>query len=185
MSAPSPSIDRVVASFRRRLEHYDQAHDLPDDAAERFGRSAADFVAARELFRGELADRIGPVFDAKAVAIYLAPPGHPLTTEAVRQKAKRHDLVAFQSDDRQWLFPQWQFDTAAGELVPHAEVIDLWKQLPHDRWMSRANLAVWMNARLRSLAATPVEHVRGHGPAGPVLQRAVSRLRARAAGAGI
>lgn len=182
MGSPTADIERAVSSFRARLEEYAATYDLSGGRGERLAREAVDFAAARELFRGEIADRVGPVYATDALAEYLAGPGKPLTGEAIRKRAKELRLVAFQSDDGHWLYPAWQFESAAGRLVPIPAVIALWGQLPHGDWTSGANLAVWMNTRMRSLDATPVERARYRGADDPELATVVSRLCARVAG---
>lgn len=182
MSPRTAGLDRAVTSFRERLEEYAEAYGLTDDRVERIARSAVDFAAARELYRGETADRIGPVYGTEALAEYLVEPGRPLSTEAVRKRAKERRLVAFRSDDGHWLYPAWQFQSAGGRLVPLPEVIELWRRLPHGDWMSEANLAVWMTTRMRSLRETPVDRAHRRGPDDPELVSVVARLRARVAG---
>ncbi len=180
MSTPTADIDHAVARFRRRLEEYAETHQLSHDRAVQIARQAVDFAAARELYRGEIAGRVGPVYNVEALAEYLTV--KTMTSEAVRKRAKELRLVAFQTDDRHWLFPAWQFDSAGGQLVPNARVIALWQQLPHGGWMDAANLTVWMNTTMRGLGVTPVERARERGADDRALGEAVSRLRARSAG---
>jgi len=101
---PSTSLEQIVASSRDRLASYTPAAHLDAQGAERIGRDAADFVAARSLFRSRIATRIGPVYDTEQLARWQAPPNHPLTPVAVRKRAGRQ-LIAFQAEDRAWLFP--------------------------------------------------------------------------------
>ena len=182
MSTRMTDLDRAAASFRERLEEYAETYGLAADRVERIARNAVDFAAARELYRGVTARRIGPVYGTEALAEYLAAPGRSLTTEAVRKRAKERRLVAFRSDDGHWLYPAWQFQSAGGRLVPVPEVIELWRRLPHGDWMSEANLAVWMATRMRSLDETPVDRARRHGAEDPELVSVVARLRARVTG---
>lgn len=176
------SIEQAVTSFRARLASYRQLPELDRAAAEALGRDAADFAAARELLRDEVAGRIGPVYDAEQLARWLTPAGQPLTSEAVRKRAKLRQLVAFQTSDRSWVFPAWQFDVAGGVLVPHPQVTALWRALPHGRWMSAANLAVWMHTRSRTLRDTPASVARRRSAEDPALRAVVARLHARVDG---
>lgn len=158
----------------------------PDDVdADRLGAEAADWVVSAmyaSVGGSPLARRIGPVYTTEDLARWLVAPGRdPLTTQAVRKRAKQRRLVGFLTDDRQWAFPAWQFDRAAGRLVPRREVVALWGRLPHDSFLSAADLAAWMNTRLEALGATPAERADRYGADDDAVAAAVSRLRARAA----
>jgi hypothetical protein len=176
-------VDEVVAAFRAQLEA-----DIVGERGQAgagtaaVGREAAAFVAARHLRRGAVAERIGPVYDTSALAEYLASPGDPFETETVRKRANKRQLIAFRAGDGQWAFPAWQFDTIGGRLVPNPDVVALWSVLPHGRWMTDADLCMWMNTPLRSLGATPVGYARAAGTDASPLQGAVSRLHARVDG---
>ena len=80
---------------------------------------------------GTLATRIGPIYTAYDLAGHLAGAESGLMADEVRDRARQHQLVGFEADDGEWLFPAWQFDQIEGQLTPHREVIDLWQQLPH------------------------------------------------------
>lgn len=104
-----------------------------------------------------------------------------MSGEAVRKRALKRHLVAFRTDDGHWAFPAWQFSRAAGRLVVRDEVVALWCRLPHDGFLTDADLAAWMHTRLGSLDDTPAVYAHRRGADAPLLQQAVSRLRARAA----
>lgn len=173
--------DAFVAQLRKRLEHVDRPEDV--DAA-RLGAQAAGWAAAA-LDTAEtslLARRIGPVYSTEELSRWLtAPDAAPLTGEAVRKRAKLRQLVGFRTDDRQWAFPEWQFDRVAGRLVPRTEIIELWQQLPHAGFLTDADLAAWMHTRLRRLDDTPAGYANRRGASAPLLADAVARLQARAA----
>lgn len=175
-------IDEAVAAFRRRLTEHGGLAGADDPA--RAGNEAADFTVARHTPRGSVAERVRPVHGTEDLAAYLAAAGRALTTEAVRKRAKQRRLVAFLSDDRQWLFPAWQFLAAGGRLVPHDEVVALWRRLPHGRWAGPAYLAMWMATPLRTLNGhSPADRARWAGADDPDLAGVVARLEARVAGA--
>lgn len=175
--------DAFVDSLRKQLPR--DARQLECVDPSRIGAQAADWAASAVLRPGGtslLARRIGPIYTAQDLTGWLVAPGRsPLTGEAVRKRAKQRKLVAFHADDQQWGFPAWQFDRAAGRLIPRAEVIGLWQQLPHESFLTDADLAAWMNTRLRALDGTPAGYAHANGASDPLLLDAVSRLRARAA----
>lgn len=146
---------------------------------------AADYAVGdlRRPRRSAVAERIGPIYTAAEVAAWLVAPGTtPLSTEAIRKRALKQQLVAFQADDRHWAFPAWQFDPIAGRLVVRDDVTALWQTLPHDTWRSAATLAAWMNSPLRSMeGVAPAAFAAAHGADHPTVAAAVSRLRAGAA----
>jgi hypothetical protein len=157
------------------------------------GMSDADLEALAEESAGlltskltpagnALAARIGPTYHAEQLARYL--PGvdaKAITEEAVRKRAKQHQLVGFLSADRVWLFPQWQFTTAIGRLEPIADVISAWADLPHDGVLAEVDLVAWMATRRRDLdGSAPAQWAaeRGYDDR---LRRAVRSVRRRAA----
>lgn len=175
-------IDVIGRNLRERLP---PSGRLDDVDPEQLGGEATDWLlSALYATSGTspLARRIGPVHTTDDLTRWLVAPGRrPLTTQAVRKRAKQHQLVGFVTDDRQWAFPAWQFDRAAGRLIPRQEVVALWQQLPHDGFLSDVDLAAWMNTRFESLRATPAERANRHGSDDEGLRAAVSRLRNRAA----
>lgn len=145
------------------------------------GEEAADFAAARldAGGRSALAERIGPVYRTEDLARWLSSAAAgPMTGEAVRKRGKARQLVAVRTDDGHWAFPAWQFDPVAGRLVPRQPVIALWRDLPHDGFLTDADLAAWMHTRLASLNGTPVDHVLAEGRTAQ-LDGALRRLAAR------
>lgn len=172
-------IERAVAAFRARVE----AADVPFDDPEAAGSDAADFVVARYGRRHQVAERVGPVYTTDDLARYLVGPQRPLTTEAVRKRAKQRQLVSFTSGDGLWLFPAWQFTTIGGHLEPMAGVVELWRRLPHDSVLDALDLVMWAATPLRSLdGETPARWAATRGAGDPALAQAVARLRGRAAG---
>ncbi|MGI8573957.1 MAG: hypothetical protein ACR2MA_01160 [Egibacteraceae bacterium] len=96
------------------------------------------------------------------------------------QRAKQHRLVAFHTDDGQWAFPAWQFTRAAGRLIPRSEVLTLWRRLPHDSFLTGADLAAWMNTAFVALDGTPAARAHAAGADDALLGQALSRLLWRA-----
>lgn len=152
--------------------------DLEAIAAESVGLLTARLAHARN----PLAERIGPTYRAEQLARYL--PGvdaKPWTTEAIRKRAKKHQLVAFQSDDRVWLFPQWAFTVGVGRLVPIKAVTSTWQDLPHHGVLADVDLVAWMATRRRDLdGQTPARWATTHGY-DDRLRGAVRSVRRRAA----
>lgn len=179
-------MDEIADVFASRLRRR-FPDGVPGDVeqAVEVANEAADWMIAHLALATDttvIGRRIGPIYDTHDLTRWLTAPGsEPLTPQAVRKRAAKGDLVGFRTDDRQWAFPAWQFDRVVGMLRPRAEVLALWRDLPHDSWMSDADLAAWMNTELRELRATPAAHAHVHGAASRSLQQAVSRLRARAA----
>ncbi|HEX9888345.1 MAG TPA: hypothetical protein VGA69_02620 [Nitriliruptorales bacterium] len=178
-------VEVIGCKLRARLPRSGRIDDANDVDVEALGSQAVDWLlAALYATSGTspLARRIGPVYSSEDLARWLVAPGsEPLTTQAVRKRAKGGQLVGFLTDDRQWAFPAWQFDRAAGRLVPRSEVVALWRQLPRDSFLSDVDLAAWMNTELRSLRKTPAAYADRHGADAVELGSAVSRLRRRAA----
>ena len=175
-------VDVIGTKLRERLPGSGHIDDVD---AQRLGSQAVDWLLSA-LFAASgaspLGRRIGPVYSSDDLARWLVAPGSaPLSAQAVRKRAKAHQLVGFLTDDRQWAFPAWQFDRAVGRLLPRSEVIALWRHLPHDSFLSDADLAAWMNTELRSLATTPAAYADRHSVHAAELGAAVSRLAARAA----
>ena len=173
-----------VEELRSRMRHAEDHGELERLDAGQLGVRAADWVAAAVLTRGTsvLARRIGPIYTIGDLSRWLAPPGGAsLSGEAVRKRAIKRQLVAIRTDDGQWAFPAWQFSPAAGLLFPRDDVIALWRRLPHDSFLTDADLAAWMNTRFESLDGTPAAYAHANGVKAPRLQGAVSRLRGRAA----
>lgn len=171
--------DAFVARLRERLANVERREDLD---ARQVGAQAAGWAAAALDTAGTslLARRIGPVYSTENLSRWLTAPGAAsLTGEAVRKRAKLRRLVAFRTDDRQWAFPAWQFERLAGRLVPREEVAALWRRLPHSGFLTDADLAAWMNTRLRSLDDTPATYAHREGAGAPILAAAVARLSAR------
>lgn len=175
-------VDVISAKLRERLPEGARVDKADVD---RLGSEAVDWLMSALHVTGAaspLGRRIGPVYSAEDLARWLVAPGSaPLTTQAVRKRAKNHQLVGFLTDDRQWAFPAWQFDRAAGRLLPRSEVIALWRQLPHDGFLPAADLAAWMNTESASLDTTPAAYADRHGARSRELDAAVARLVARAA----
>ena len=120
----------------------------------------ADVIGTTSL----IAQRIGPVYTIEDLSRWLVMPGSPpLTTQAIRKRAKRRQLVGFLTDDGQWAFPAWQFDRVAGRLIPRHEVVSLWQRLPHDGVLTAADLAAWTNTEFASLGGTPAERADRRG----------------------
>jgi hypothetical protein len=156
---------------------------LSDTDLEEVATESASLLSAK-LRRGDnaLARRIGPTYRVEQLTRYL--PGTdalPLTGEAVRKRVAQHRLVAFLSQDRLWLFPQWQFTTAIGRLVPIDAVIEAWVELPHDGVLADVDLVAWMATRRKDLdGMTPAQWAASHGY-DDRLRRAVQSVRRRAA----
>lgn len=177
-------VREVVGTIERRLRA--RLPDMIEDVdAERLGAEATDWLlSAVQAVAGAspVGRRIGPVYTTDDLTRWLVSPGRaPLTTQAVRKRAKERRLVGFLTDDQHWAFPAWQFERAAGRLVPRTEVVRLWRQLPHEGFLSDADLAAWMNTRFAALGSTPWERADRSGADDPALRVAVSRLRSRAA----
>lgn len=179
----SAAVDAFARELRERLRAFEEPAGGLD--ASRIGLEAADWAAAAVTAAAGtslLARRIGPVYVADDLRRWLTAPGRrPLTGEAVRKRAKLRQLVGFRTDDGHWAFPAWQFDRVAGRLVPRAEVTALWQRLPHDGFLTAADLAVWMSTRLADLRSTPADRAHSHGRDDAALVHAVARLRARVA----
>lgn len=129
-----------------------------------------------------IARRVGPVYRIGQLTRFLPGVGGlPLTPEAVRKRAVRRQLVAYQTSDRIWVFPAWQFTVATGRLVPHDAVIGTWQALPHEGVLADVDLAVWMATGRKDLdGESPAAHAARYGFDEP-LERAVRSLRRRAA----
>jgi hypothetical protein len=184
-SAVERKVAEATAAFREEL-HARLAHVPEPEQVDgtQLGTQAADWAAAALRAPGTslLARRIGPVYAIGDLTRWLAAPGgEALTGEAVRKRALKRRLVAFRTDDAHWAFPAWQFDRAAGRLVPRQEVLSLWQALPHEGFLTDADLAAWMHTRLAGLDDTPALYAHRHGADAVPLQEAVSRLRARTA----
>lgn len=123
------------------------------------------------------AARVGPVFSVADLARWLDPERSP---SEIRSLVQRRELVAFGTDDGELAFPAWQFDIHDQRLRSHGSVVGLWQQLPHDGFLTAADLAVWMTGKLLSLGASPVGFVLYNGGTATELDDAVSRLRRRA-----
>jgi hypothetical protein len=180
-------VEQATKAFKTRFARQVAARKIRSGRTGRdpggIGEEAADFAAARldAGDRSALAERIGPVYRTEDLARWLTSPvAGPMTGEAVRKRGKARQLVAVRTDDGHWAFPAWQFDAVAGRLVPRPPVIALWKELPHDGFLTDADLAAWMQTRLASLGGTPVDHVLGSGRTSQ-LESALSRLAARVA----
>ncbi|WP_052665119.1 hypothetical protein [Nitriliruptor alkaliphilus] len=178
----------VASALRKKLSAHDdwvKFHDLPSLSTKIVAAAsdAAVSEAAACLAGGPpIAQRIGPIYLVADLTRWLPSPGTPpLSDEAVRKRIRQRQLVAFRTDDLMWAFPGWQFDRIGGQLVPRASVIELWKRLPTRGFLTDVDLAVWMATRLRILDGTPADHAHTHGADSPPLQRALSRLNARAA----
>lgn len=163
-------IDQATRAFRIRFAEQVAARKAGRGRGARdpsgIGEEAADFAAARldAGGRSALAERIGPVYRTEDLARWLtSAAAGPMTGEAVRKRGKVRQLVAVRTDDGHWAFPAWQFDAVAGRLVPRQPVIALWRHLPHDGFLTDADLAAWMHTRLTGLNGTPVDHVLAHG----------------------
>lgn len=171
----------ISTKLRERLP---ENGGVGDADVERLASQAVDWLLSA-LYAASgaspLGRRIGPVYTSDDLARWLVAPGAaPLTAQAVRKRAKAHQLVGFLTDDRQWAFPAWQFDRAVGRLLPRAEVVALWRRLPHDGFLSGADLAAWMDTELASVGTTPAAYADGHGACSGDLPAAVSRLASRA-----
>lgn len=176
-----PALEQL---FSQRQQDAESAWDAGQVAELVTLARGAVLLEARIRLRGTTAvgERIGPVYAVADLQRWLTPPGAPeLSQEAVRKRVKQRQLVAFLTDDRHWAFPAWQFDRVAGQLLVRRDVVELWRRLPHEGFLTDADLAVWMATRLRSLGGTPAEHAASAGPDSEPLQAAVSRLTARAA----
>lgn len=160
---------------------------LSSDAVTAAADHAADVLAADLQRAGigtsPIAQRIGPIHTVDELCDRLTAVGErPLTSEAVRKRVGERTLIAFQTDDRRWVFPDWQFDRLAGQLVPNRDILAVWAQLPTDGFMAATDLAAWMNTRQQSLPAdTPADTARHYGADDPILTAAIRRLRQRAA----
>lgn len=179
-------IEEVTAGIHRRLSDRMGRQEIPSEInASRLAGEAADWImSAITTATGTslLARRIGPVYTTDDLSCWLVTPGRPpLTTQAIRKRAKRRQLVGFSTDDKQWAFPAWQFDRAAGRLIPRQEVVSLWQRLPHGAVLTSADLAAWMNTKFASLDGTPAGRADRRGADDAALAAAVSRLWARAA----
>jgi len=183
---PDDLIDEVTAGIRRRLIDRMARQGVPSGMdPERLASEATDWIMSAitaESGTSLIASRIGPAYTTDDLSRWLVAPGRPpLTTQAIRKRAKRRQLVAFFTDDHQWAFPSWQFDRAGGRLISRHEVVSLWQRLPHDGVLTDADLAAWMNTAFASLDGTPAERADRRGADEAELAAAVSRLRARAA----
>lgn len=187
-SDPETQADLIVSRTRDRIvEMLGRGEiSIPGTAdLDRIGARAAEY-AVMELRaprrRSVVADRIGPVYTTLEVAEWLVGPGdRPLTTEAVRKRGLRRQLVGIQTDDRRWAYPGFQFEAIGGRLLVRDDVIRVWQMLPHDSWRSDATLAAWMNTRLRSMGGlTPSDYGAINGAEDPIVIAAIGRLRAGA-----
>lgn len=181
-------VDELVvaasASFAAALRgRFRPGAQLVDIDPQQLGLYAADWVVHAVMATSgtsPVARRVGPVYTCDDLTRWLVAPGRaPLSGEAVRKRAKLGTLVAFHTDDGQWAFPTWQFSAAAGRLIPRTEVIRLWSSLPHDGFLTAADLAAWMNTNFASLTTTPAERAHVAGADDQELMHAVSRLRQR------
>lgn len=194
MSVVTEQVDRIADQIADRVRRHiivalsqiDDQLVMVGELVDRIGGRAAEYAVIELLaHRGTsvIGRRIGPVYSVADLARWLVKPGADLLTgEAVRKRAVKRQLVAFRTDDNQWAFPAWQFHAAAGRLVVRAEVIRLWRALPHDGWRTDVDLAAWMNTRLDSMdQAAPSGFAHVHGADHPLVTAAVSRLSAAAA----
>lgn len=152
-----------------------------DDDIQRIADRAAEYAVMSlqtPPVRSRIAQRIGPVYGVRDLTEWLVAPGDtPLTGEAIRKRAVQGHLVGFQTDDRQWAFPAYQFDPIAGRLVVRDEVVAVWTALPHDEWRTDVDLAAWMNTRLATMEGrTPAAFARVHGDDHPLISQAILRL---------
>lgn len=185
---PLAQADLIVKRARDRIvELLGRGEVLIPGTADldRIGARAAEYAVMpyrRPRGRSAVADRVGPVYTSSELTEWLVGPGdRPLTTEAMRKRALKRQLVAMQTDDRHWVFPAFQFDAIGGRLVVQDDVTRLWRALPHDSWRSAATLAAWMNTQLHSMGGlTPSSYAAIKGVEDPTVTAAISRLRADA-----
>lgn len=182
-AAPAATnVDRFAEHLLRKLPQA-VVQGMSDADLEALAEESAGLLVSKLTPAGNaLAARIGPTYRAEQLSRYL--PGldaKAITEEAVRKRAKQHQLVGFLSADRMWLFPQWQFTTAVGRLEPIEEVIAAWTALPHDGVLTEVDLVAWMATRRRDLdGSTPAQWAAEHGY-DDRLRRAVRGVRRRAA----
>jgi nucleoid DNA-binding protein len=161
-SEPAPGPEdmraRLADEFTEAVLRVLERDDLPlrdldeDEIAEMAKHSAGLLLPSLTHARNPVAERIGPTYRVEHLSRYLPGVGaDPLTGEAVRKRAKQYQLVGFQSSDRVWLFPEWQFSKAVGRLVPIQAIIDAWKDLPHGGLLADVDLVLWMATRRRDL----------------------------------
>lgn len=126
-----------------------------------------------------LARRIGPVFGVDDLVRWIRRPSGLATAVSVSVAAGRKELVAFLSSDGEWAFPEWAFERVDGHLELRDGVAELWRALPHDGFLTAADLCAWMNTRFVGLSGTtPAAYVSIHGMDESVMD-AVGRLNAR------
>jgi len=158
---------------------FDEVWIDPDECEE----LAVDYLVGiiRQRTTSVITRRIGPVFSVEDLTRWMVGPGADrLTAEAIKERARNGQMVAFHSSDRQWAFPEWQFDRIDGRLEPRAEVIALWRRLPTDGLLTAVDVAAWMNTKFSQLdGLAPAEYAHRHSVDAEPLVRAVARLRAR------
>jgi hypothetical protein len=93
--------------------------------------------------------KIGPFYDTAGLIRWLG-----TTRQALAKRVQVGTLIACQLEDRQWVYPTWQF-TTSGAL--HPGLADVWKVLRTgaDPW----TCALWLRTPAGQLGSTAVDAV--------------------------
>jgi len=125
-----------------------------------------------------IALRIGSVYTVDDLVSWLRHSGLGDAASVLHAAAERQ-LVGFLTTDGQWAFPEWSFERADSHLTVREEVAELWRELPHDGFLTDSDLCAWMNTRLVGLDnMAPATYMSLHGIQSQV-RSAVRRLNAR------
>lgn len=121
-------------------------------------------------------ERLGPAYTTGQLRRLL--PGTdaaPVSDERVRQRRAAGGLVGLKTRDGAWVFPAWQFRLRPRRVEPRADVLALWRNLPHGETFDDWSLALWLTGRRLDLDdLTPLAWLAEHGH-DERLQRAVLR----------
>ncbi|MBB3040078.1 hypothetical protein [Hoyosella altamirensis] len=152
MSSLDDKERELMDVLRNRVHHAFMAArkgGVPHSAFDDAEALAEAMIAA--LPSSHVFDRlVGPFYDTAGLVRWLG-----TSRQAIAKRVHAGSLIACQLEDRQWVYPVWQF-TSSGAL--HPGLNDVWKVLRAgaDPW----TCAVWMCAENEQLGETAVEAIR-------------------------
>ncbi|WP_168796462.1 hypothetical protein [Arthrobacter echini] len=155
--------DQLLDAVRLRIQDLDFGLMVDADINEIARRMAS--IVPREFSGSRLAEKTGPFYDGAGLQSWLG-----VSRQALQKRRDAHTILGCFTEDRQWLYPVWQFRDD-GKLLPGLNsTLKILAQGTADGW----TWALWLQSVVPGQLddKSVIDWLRGGGSVDAVLQLA-------------